>query len=414
MNMTKKKYIAYLLVFMVVQGVFAQYIEPDTGFFSPFVSQLTAEIRNNLIRLSWSDSRDARGPVYIFRSPRPIDSTSLSIIRPVIIPHGTQYYVDETEGESVSYYFVAASDTNGQRYDIFIPYTNTIAASTFPWQESAAFPGQQYSQLTQAPERSTPEPDLSGINAYADGERAVVSFTTSGYMRNVVLYRNTQPIKRIQDLLSAVIIQTGNTSPLIDYPAPGFSYYYALLFEDDISRGTVDVQPGRNATINPVEIAGKSLIAAPELRSMPLPAMSVQKTSPEGSYIQVPAPVTPAAPRLEEKPPEAVPAPLPLKRPRVFARDLEAPAGGEESILRNIVQGPITRREWQNARDQLIQYLTLPRSPVTQARARFYLGQSYYFTGQSREALIEFLFIQDRYPLEAAEWIEAALKALGN
>ena len=406
------RYAAGLLFFLAVYGVYAQNSGPDQRIFSPFVSQLTAETRNNLVRLSWIDSRDARGPVYIYRSLRPMDSTSLSVIRPVVIPYGTQYYVDETEGEAVSYYFAAASDVNGQRYDIFIPFTNTVVAgsSALSWPDNTA--GRPYTPPSLSETRPNAA-DISGLNAYADGERAIISFTTGTDMKNVVLYRNTQPIRRIQDLLSAVIIKSGNSSPIIDYPAPGFAYYYALLFEDDISRGTVDVRPGKNATVYPVEIAGKAQLA-PEIRSMPLPAMTVQKTAVDGNYIQIPNPVPAPAPKAADNTQQSKPEAPPLKRPRVFARDLETPSGGEESILRTIVQGPITRRDWQEARNQLMQYLSLPRSAATEARARFYLGQSYYFTGQNREALIEFLFVQDRYPGEAAEWIEAVLPALGR
>ncbi|MDR1318069.1 MAG: hypothetical protein LBJ90_00460, partial [Treponema sp.] len=61
---------------------------------------------------------------------------------------------------------------------------------------------------------------------------------------------------------------------------------------------------------------------------------------------------------------------------------------------------------------ELVRYLSLPHSVNVEARARFYLGQTYYYTGKNREALIEFLFVQSWYPNEANEWIEATLAAI--
>ena len=396
-----RRILAALVCVLSACGVNAQKIGAQE-IFSPFVSQLNAEVSNNSVRLSWIDSLDARGPVFIFRSSRQIDRASLSGLRPMAIPYGTQYFVDEIGGES-AYYFVAASGIDGYRYDIIIPFTNTVATGAVrsPWADTpapAAVWQGQYSQPVQKPE-------ISSLNAYADGDRVIISYSTNGYAKPVVLYRNTQPMRQIQDLLNAVVVQSSNSSPIIDYPAPGYSYYYALFFADDVSRGTIDIQPGRNETINPVIIAARAYAPPPEIRAMPLPQMPAQIPSP---------------PRIEQPrfPAAASRPPVPVRRPRVFARDLETPTGtsavGEESILRSIVQGPISRRDWGNARNQLLQYLSQPRSPASETRARFYLGQAYYFTGQNREALNEFLFVQDAFPREAAGWIEAIMATLGG
>jgi hypothetical protein len=405
-QMAALKRFALWLLFSAACGLYAQNSVSEQGIFSPFVSQLTVETRNNLVRLSWIDSRDVWGPVYIFRSFRPIESGSLAGMRPVEIPYGTQYYVDETENGTAYFYFVAASDVNGQRFDIVIPFTNTASAASQVnlIQESpvTTIPGQTSSNTGQTP-------DISNLTAYADGDRVIITFSITGYIRNTVLYRNTQPISRVQDLLSAVIVQSGNGSPVIDYPAPGFSYYYALIFNEDISNGSVVVRPGRNATVYPVEVAERSPAIPPEIRGIPLPSMSGINTVPEDSYVQLPNPAPHEAPAVNARGPA-----LPQKQPRVFANDLEVPAGGEESILRTIIQGPFTRREWNTVRDQVIQYLSLPRSAITEARARFYLGQAYYFNGQNRESLLEFLFVRDRFPTEAAEWIETILSSIGN
>jgi hypothetical protein len=404
--MIHKQFIAGLVFFTAALCGFAQNAAPGDAIFSPFVTRLTAETRNNLVRLSWVDSRDVQGPVYVFRSAHPFTGTNPSDLRPVELPYGSQSYVDETEGSGGIYYFVAASDTSGQRYDIFIPFYNTVVVN-FP----EAPPREAAPPLAPAGEAAPFRPaGVTGIEARAQGEGVVVAWQLMGTGRNAVLYRSSRPIRQTQDLLSAVIIQSGGISPFVDYPGPGTVSYYAVVLEDELTRGGVNIHPGINATLSPVETAAAAP-ARPGIRPMPLPPLSVY--TPGGDYSGLPSPVPlseSSAHALRNVPP-ARSAPVP-KRPRAFSGDLEAPAGGEESGLRSIVQGPFLRRDWQIAQAELLRYLSMPHSANVEARARFYLGQTYYYTGKNRESLVEFLFVQSWYPNEANEWIEAALAAI--
>jgi hypothetical protein len=217
-----------------------------------------------------------------------------------------------------------------------------------------------------------------------------------------------------------VIVQSGITSPFTDYPVPGIPYYYAVIFEDELIRGNVGLFPGQNVTVQPVEIlsgAGRAGLPGPEapIRSMPLPMISVYNAVPGSDrYSETPsaAPLGTGAAKAVGTIPRARPSPPPQKKPRVFSRDMAPPEGGEESPLRVIVQGAFTKRDWQNARNELLRYLSLPRSAPSEARARFYLAQTYYFSGDNRGALIEFLMVQTQYPDEAQDWINAVLAAM--
>jgi hypothetical protein len=205
--------------------------------------------------------------------------------------------------------------------------------------------------------------------------------------------------------------------PYTDYPVPGIPYYYAAVFEDDLIQGRVEIFPGRNATIHPVEIAPEgNRIGLPgpqgSIRSMPLPLISVYNAVPgSDTYSEIPTPVPlgPEAVKAVGDIQKVTVDPPALKKPRAFRRDLEPPAGGEESLLRTIVQGPFIKQDWQTSQAELLRYLSLPRSNLSEARARFYLGQTYYFSGSHREALFEFLLVQPQYPEEARDWIEAVL-----
>jgi hypothetical protein len=392
--------------------------ERGMPFLSSVVTGLKAEARNNMVRLTWADSEDARGPVYMFRSARPFIETVPPDLQPVEIAYGTQFYIDETEGSGTWYYFLAASDLLGQRHDIIVSETNSIKVAA--------------SGATAPVARSdTAEPlpglGISGIETQVEGEAVIISFNDDGdagdktepYHKNLILYRSLHPVKQPGDLLNAVIVQSGLSSPFVDYPIPGLSWYYVIISEDEISGGSVSIYPGHNATKEAIVIAGAETppaMATRAVRSMPLPAMSLYNAAPESDYFSAIPETVPLseesnrALKTAQVQPQA--RPLPEKKPRVFVRDLEEPSGGEDSALMRIVQGPFVKQDWRTAHDELQRYLSLSRSAKTEARARFYLGQTCYFSGKYREALIEFLFAQPLHPTETHVWIEATLTAL--
>jgi hypothetical protein len=426
-----------MLALLLVTGAYAQ--EGEGGVFAPFVTRLEAEVKNNLLRLSWLDSADVRGPVFIYRSRVPIEGASPGArIRPIEVPYGVQSYIDEleVEGTGTFYYFVAASDEGGQKYDILIPFNNSIEVTIAGESPAiAGTPGPRGGESGGA-EPAEEAPVLSSITARTEGNGVVITFTSPEEAQGMLLYRSVRPLRQFPDLLRAVIVQSGISSPFTDYPVPGIPYYYAVLREEDLTRGTVVLSPGQNATINPVEAPpGQDRIGLPGaqtlIRAMPLPLISVQGAVPgSDAFLEAPLPGTldpevakalggllpslPGAAAGETSLGEGPEKKAPLKRPRAFNQDLEIPAGGEEYTIRSIVQGPFVKRDWEAGKDELVRFLSLPRTRAVEARARFYLGQVYYFRGEYRESLFEFLRIQQDYPAEAREWIQAVLAAMIN
>jgi hypothetical protein len=405
----KKRFVTFFLTLILsVSAVYAQ-----SRDFSPFVTQIRVESRNNLIRLTWADSPDARGPVYIFRSARPFSGSIPANIRPVIVRYGAQYYIDDTDDMENLYYFIAASDASGRRYDMIIPQTNStnINLTRAQTREDTQAAGQPPASI--APVLPSIQ-GISNLRARRDGERVIVNYDSSEPRRNAVLYRSMQPVRRPQDLLNAVIVQTGIDSRVVDFPIPGISWYYAVIYEDEIASGNMEIRPGINATVSAVMLYAEET-AERSLRPIPLPVLTLRNTMPDGFFIdEIPERVPLGSEssnilRNTQMPPKA---PLTLKNPRVFAVDLQAPSGGEESALFQIVMDQFARFEWENARVSLQHYLSLPRSRDVEARARFYLGQTLYFTGSYREALIEFLSIRPLHLEEANRWIEAVLTAM--
>jgi hypothetical protein len=413
-----------LFVFLAGLIIFAPLFAQTSGeeAVSPHVSQISAEVKNNFIRLTWVDSGEAQGQVYIFRSARPFSETIPPNSRPVIVPYGTQYYVDDTEEIENLYYFIAASDTSGNRFDTIIPRINSISMHL----TQTAEPGIASYEPEPPVQESVPQqaaaqgsaaqiiPGISNLKARQENDKVIITYDVFGPSRNIVLYRSMQPVSRPQDLLNAVIVQSGIAAPFVDFPIPGLSWYYAAIYEDEISSGNMGIRPGRNATTTAVILSGGET-AERALRPIPLPYMTLRNAIPEGdTVVDVPEQSSLNSALLNMLQSAQMPQkiPLPSKKPRIFAVDLKSPSGGEESALFQIVQEYFEKRDWDNSRIALLHYLSLPRSTEVEARARFYLGQTWYFTGNYREALFEFLSVQNLHPIEANIWIDAILAAM--
>jgi hypothetical protein len=396
----KKMPVFHIFLLVLAMSAAAQ----DNGNF--VVSQVSAEARNNLIRLTWVDSPDARGPVYIFRSSRPFSGSVPANIRPVTVKYGEQYYIDDSDDMENIYYFVAASDISGRRYDVIIPRVNSTNVNI-----SGAAPEDV---LVQKEPEASPIQGISNLTARLDGERVLITFDMNGPRKNAVLYRSTQPVKEPRDLLNAVMVQSVIRSPYIDYPVPGLSYYYALIYEDEISGGRLEITPGINSTISAVIVYGGGT-AERALRPIPLPAMTLNNALPDGYFLpdsggsvslsDNAAKVIRNTSVPEKTPPEQ-------RKPRAFRVDLQAPSGGEDSALFEIISESFVKRDWEKARTDLQHYLSLPRSTDVEARARFYFGQTLYFTGNYKGALFEFLSIRSIHPVEANMWIDSILAAM--
>jgi len=367
-------------LFLIILAIAAMPIAAQTTF-DPFISRLQGEVKNNIVSLSWVDSQDVKGPVYIYRSVYPFSgSNPLQRSTPIKIQYGTQSYVDEIETAGTFYYFIAASDEKGLLYDFPIVSKNTITV--------------------QAPVALSSQAGISSLDAAVQGERVIITFNETG-VKSAALYRSVKPLNRISDLVDAEIIQAKITSPFIDYPVSGIPYYYAVIDEEEVRNGTAIIIHGRNTTAIPVEIpAGRpEFYSQGDSRTLPLPLVSVQAAGTGTSLPYV---------EITQSAPEAEP-----KKPRAFIRDLEVtqPEGDEYALI-SIVRGPFATRKWDEARIEFIKFIALAGNQETKARARFYLGQCFYFLELPREGLEEFLAIRERFPSEAEEWIQALVEMM--
>ncbi|MDR3020995.1 MAG: hypothetical protein LBU66_08885 [Treponema sp.] len=402
-----KKWLVFSVLLLVFSGLA---VSQQNGEFVPHVTGVSAEPRNHIIRLTWVDSPDARGPVYIFRSARPFTGALPANIRPVTVNYGEQYYMDDTDEMENLHYFIAASDVSGERFDVIIHSVNTASIGV----------SQPPAPVAQTPpvEAAPVIQGISNLRTRQEGERVIITFNHVEQLdvnqRSAILYRSMQPVRRPQDLLNATIVQSRVTSPFTDIPVPGINWYYAVVFEDEISLGNVGIRPGINATSTAILIS-TDRTAGRAMRPMPLPVLSLRDTS-SGFIADVSheLPLSSDSVRMIQNARFPSQAPQSIKAPRVFAMDLQTPAGGEESALFQIIKDHFERFDWEGARVSLQHYLSLPRSKEVEARGRFYLGQTLYYTGNYREALMEFLSFRSFNPVEANAWVDAVLSAMVN
>jgi hypothetical protein len=395
------------------------------------VSKVDAELKNGFIRISWTDSPDIRGPVYIYRSNTPFSlHASSSLAYPVPVPYGVQSYIDEADRPGTYFYLVAASDDKGKQYISAIPYANTLSVTVgredvAGYDYSTAHTQEFQGQRSWESLFTRPETGIQELQAAVEGSRIRLTFLGNG--KEALLYRSTRPIRTQEDLIQAVIISRASSPPLIDYPVPGIPYFYALVLEEELNSGYVPLKAGVNVTANPVEVPpglNRPGLLSGEGRVHPLPVPAVANPEQNPPVIPLSEQAVKAIEAMtgsfgsgELQEPEV---PLggsqtrqkPFREPAVFLEDLETTTIGEQAQLRIIVRGSFNSMNWEAAAEELRSFLSLPHSAQITGRSRFYLGQAYYFSGMPREALFEFLAAQTLYPNESNPWIDTVLTQL--
>ena len=106
------------------------------------------------------------------------------------------------------------------------------------------------------------------------------------------------------------------------------------------------------------------------------------------------------------------PPPVKTRIPQVLPSDTTPMPDGELSRLLAIVASTFRSGDMASASRSLLDFLRLPRTALVAAHARYYLGQTYYFLGRPRDALMEFLISEDYFYPEAQPWLDACFEKL--
>ncbi|MBN2873770.1 MAG: hypothetical protein JXM71_01645 [Spirochaetales bacterium] len=417
---------AFILALAIVAPLCAQ--DVDGEVFAPYPSRIRVGVRGDEVVITWEDSVDVTAGYAVYRhSAFPDTGNFPDALLIGYADSGDAGLVYKPGDQKPYYYFVLGripedKAVDGEaEYRLFIPLRNVVIDAIAVAPEPVA----PASTPSASPAKVTPR--LSGILARAAGDAIVVSIDASDDMGRLIVYRGTSPLRSPSSLLDAALaaILEPGSGPYKDYPVPGVDYYYAIIPEQDLVSGSVNLEAGVNATVSPVLIrAGSYRVGLPSAsatsRSMPLPYLVLTRGFEDAKPVGVDDP-TPRARALSAETEKAIALlasthASATKAPKppitLFPEDLQSTGGGEEYALRTIVAGPLSKGNYAEAAREFTLYLSLPRSAANSERARFYRGQAQAMSGAYREAFFDMLQTQDSYYIESSAWIDYILSVL--
>jgi hypothetical protein len=435
---------------------FAQTASGDESVFAPFVSRLRLATRDPQVRITWEDAPDLEATYSIYRSNESITNETLD--RATLVGEaeaGDEAFLDVPDEPGSYHYAVLAQNEAGAPYRILIPGRNSSFRPVII--ANLATPREEAARIV----------DINATVEQGTGQSAIrISAEADRDGRELVVYRSTTPIQTVDDLENASLVDDASSDEInvVDYPVPGVGYYYAIFDRELLLAGDAEVVVNENATADaseiPIRVAatpGQSsapaedtvqtdaaitpaasqpatgpqrteTAAAEELdfefadsdvRAIPLPFLQLQSVLSTGRTLQSPGILIPDEVPLQAATTETVnrlirslPT-LATDEPRahILIADHNPEPSGAEFTLRTILDGPISRLAWEEALMQLDNFLTLPLTGDLEARAHYYRGQAYYFTGERQLAILEFLLARDRYYVEVEAWLDTILSA---
>ncbi len=392
--------------------LFAQATETS----APYVSRLRTDVEGSAIKLLWQDSNIPGAKYVVYRYTQEITASNLQQAeRLAVVPAGQQSYIDRPPNKQDYYYAVLIQEPSGKVNDLFIPFRNVTTEGV----SVATLAGQQQAYA-----------DVTSLKATRDGSHISLTFKSSSPNRELVIYRNTSPMKNEAELLGAVSIGVlpSSKDSFEDTPVPGIPYYYAIIDTAMLADGKVSLAMGENSTETGVEVpiqtnASGRIEYAPK-RPRPLPFLTLNSNLQTGAKLagQTPSVVSNATP-LTKSTSTAVDALLgglpPEHQAQMKPTVLDAEkgvvvSGGEEYLLKNIVDGPFSAKDWSKTITALEAYLNIRHSKPVESRARFYLGEAYYFAGDYRKSFLQFLFVENELYTETQPWMDALFSKLGT
>ena len=380
---------------------------------APFVSRLHAEVVDYQVKLTWKDAPDVKGTCLVYRGSQPLSADTLAKAQLLAeVASGAELYVDTPPDLSPYYYAVLLKDASGKVYPLFIQFRNITTAPT--------------AVLVTAPE-SALAATVTAIKAVPVADGISVTFQSTSSSRDLILFRSTSPMNTVDDLLgstAALQLDPGTTRYLC--PAlPGVDYWFAVLDAETYKLGKAPLVPGANTTVTPTLLPLPTGLGTASTftsqRALPLPTLVLPFDVRTGQAVSVSdVPPIPSPRKISSTTEKSIrlllqsvtpPAAAPLK-PQLLASDATPSPDGELALLQGIANGPLMGGDMMAAEKGLLDFLSLHRAPDREARARFYLGQTYYFEDRPRDALLEFLMCEDTFYQDVQRWEDACYSRL--
>lgn len=380
----------------------------------PFVSKLNAISDGNAIKLTWMDSDSSIQSYSVYRYTERINDKNFPKCAKIgQVASGKGIFIDLPTKKVPFFYAVLASGKDGTLYKLFIPYQNITVKPV---------------QITNV---STPEElatIITDIKTAVIGTEIKITFNSSKPNRNVIIYRSTSPLHKIEDLGNAVAIITESSEKGIyrDKPIPGIDYYYAV-FDDLLTRsGTYIFKIGANVTRNSTELPllsgeQKTTQNSP-IRTQPLPYLDFNsgiiagKTLPPQTYIFPDHQnLNPKTVKILSSVFKKIPA-YKVDSPKmyIFPEDKVTQENSENYQLVRILKTDFANKNWQAAKKLLGYYLDIHHSKEVDRRTHFYMGEVYFFSGDCHSSFMEFSLVENIYYRETQPWLNSLFFLLRN
>lgn len=235
-----------------------------------------------------------------------------------------------------------------------------------------------------------------------------------------IIYRNTKQLtkEQLSQLTPIETLKGKYTSYFDTVKNLSEEYYYAVLTKNRNGEIFDIIIPTVNSTVIPVipvpkksvftehiNKPGKIETRENERELIPLPFLNEHDTS-YAEKITIPQKNIEVAKKLSSKTNKSKTKPL-----QILPQD-KIPDTGDQYLLSVIVNSSFINAEWETAKKDLLEFLKINRTEETINRANFYLGQIYFYQGNSKNALNSFMSSLNSYPIESRQWIDEVLEKL--
>ena len=376
----------------------------------PFVSRLTARADEETIRLTWQDATESVDRYLIYRHTAAIADANFAEATFIgSVEEGQMVFVDYPPDTSDYFYTVVVADEDGNPAAVFIPFRNKTTTGA--------------AVDAEALERTLPV-SIESIRASINRDEVFLEFSTSSDKREISVYRGTQPIGVPADLLSAILIDNipSSQQEYRDSPVAGLDYFYALFDTELLRVGKQRMLPDQNVLREPIAIPLSEQTTLDAVRARPLPFLILSSKIDTGEALsggvgqsletppeELSAAVIAAIDRLSGNETQLITI---IETSVVLPVDRFVDGDDGKSDLSSLLSEHFETEAWSEAREALEKFLLTRRSPELSARARFYIGQTYYFENLLREAFIQFLYAAEDYYPDANPWMDTILQQL--
>lgn len=224
---------------------------------------------------------------------------------------------------------------------------------------------------------------------------------------SIELYRTVIPVSDVSALWNEkpLVVLHDFETEYVDTVSENKEFYYTVLLAKEGSDIADFVIPGTNSTV-----WGITPLVPAEAPLLPKKITKVEKPDPSTGLRSFPLPLLNNFSTSGSVKKEFSTKALRIPDAYIFMEETKKSLAGEEYLLSEIITKHFVSKNYEKTIEELRSFLNIKRSEATKNRATFYLGESYFFLGEYREALPYFLAVKDAFPGLADYWIQITLE----